>query len=388
MTGPRGRRANGEGSVWFDPARNKWTARLRLPNGTRPIDPAATEKEVRLELQRVAVDVARGLPIANNKLTLKRYLAEWMAGRGSTKNAARTRSGDMQPTSSTSARRRSATCAGQVQPRDVQALLREMRAKGLSERTVTYIHATLRVALADAVELDELPRNPALVSRRKGRKRGAQDQPKFKVQPLTVDQTRRLLETARGERLEVLFTLALATALRRGEMLGLRWQDVDLARRQLRVVHQLMETRAAPGQRSLELVPVKSDGSARIVDLPNLLVEQLQAHRQRQDAERLAAQNLWLYRDLVFCSEFGAGIETTTLYRVYKRVCERAGVHARLHDLRHTAASLLLAQGVPLWDVSKILGHASYQFTLDTYGHLYAETRRTAADAMDLVLRG
>lgn len=382
-----GRRANGEGStIRFDATRNKYEAKITQPGGKRKTIRGDTEKEVRLQLHQTALDIEQGVPIASNKLTLKRFLSEWLAGaRLDKERRPTTLRGYAVNIDHISASSIAGLRLGKVQPRHVQTLLRETRAKGLSERSVAYIHATLRVALADAVEMRELATNPAQAARRKGRKRGAQDKPKFKVQPLNKLQVQRLLNAARGERLEALFVLAVLCGLRRGELLGLRWSDVDLDRQQLRVVHQLA-TNETGERRSLELVEVKTHGSARIVDLPASVVLLLRAHRARQDEERRAVRNLWLYRDLVFCSEFGAGIETTTLYRVYKRIRERAGITARLHDLRHTAVSLMLAQGIPLWDVSKIIGHSSYQFTLDTYGHLYAETRRTAADAMDRVL--
>src|SRR4029453_8055936 len=231
--------------------------------------------------------------------------------------------------------------------------------------SVAYIHATLRVALGDAVELEELPRNPAEVSRRKGRKRGAQA-PKKRVQPLSKAQIEALHIAVADERLRALFLVALACGLRRGELLGLRWRDIDWDAQRLYVTNQLVEDKAN-GPRRLDLATVKTDGSERAVDLPDEVVQSLIAHRDRQVFEKQSALNLWQDRDLVFCSDFGGGIETTTLYRVWDRVRKAAGISVRFHDLRHTTASILLAQGVSPWDVSKILGHASYSFTVDTY---------------------
>jgi integrase len=378
------RARNGEGTFGFDARRNQYYGVISLPSGKRKWFRDADEEVVRKRVRAALVELDRGLPIASDKLTLAAYLQQWLAGaeldrerRPNTLRGYRTNIERHIVPEIGKVR------LGQLQPLHVQQLLRAVRSKGLSEKTVTYIHATLRVALADALELELLARNPAQTVRRRGRRRGAQDEG-FQVKPLDQDGVRRLLEAARGEDLEALFTVGVALGLRRGEMLGLRWCDVDFPNRQLRVVNQLQRERG----KGLVFVKVKTAGGERIVDVPDVLVEQLRAHKERQGFERRAARNLWQDRDLVFCSQFGTGIETTTLFRVWQRIRERAGIDVRLHDLRHTAASLLLAQGVELWQVSKILGHSSYQFTLDTYGHLYAATRREAADRMNRVLLG
>lgn len=381
----RGKRAaNGEGTFGFDAKRNQYYGVISLPSGKRKWIRDADEKRMHKRVRAAQVELDRGLPIATDKLTLAAYLHQWLDGadvdrerRASTLRGYRTNiERHIIP-------RLGKTRLGQLQPVHVQQLLRELRAAGLAEKTVTYVHATLRVALADALELELLARNPAQTVRRRGRKRGAQGEG-FQVKPLDQEGVQRLLVAARGEDLEVLFTVGVALGLRRGELLGLRWRDVDLPGRQLRVVHQLQRER----DKGLVLVPVKTAGGERVVDLPDVLVAQLQAHKERQGFLQRAARDRWHTRDLVFCSQFGSGIETTSLFRVWSRIRERAGIEVRLHDLRHTAASLLLAQGVELWQVSKILGHSSYQFTLDTYGHLYAATRREAADRMNSVLLG
>lgn len=337
------------------------------------------------------MNTAAGLPRPSNKETLRSFLKDWIDGarqdqerRNSTLRGYAVNITNHICTSSVAGVR-----LGEFGPKHVQTLRRELRAKGLAEKTVTYIMATLKVALGDAVELELLSRNPALSARRKGRKRGAQ-MPAKRIQPLNDQQIDALRRALAGERLEALFLMAVSLGLRRGELLGLRWSYVDLVHREVRVHWQLAE-KNEDGTRGLEFEELKTEASRRTLDMPEGLVDVLLAHRDRQAFERQTVNNvypnLWEDRDLVFCSDFGGGIETTTLYRIWDRVRKAAGITCRLHDLRHTAASQMLAQGSELHDVSKILGHASYQLTVDTYGHLYPKTRRSVADRMNVLFR-
>jgi integrase len=369
--------------VYFDSARQKWVGAVTTPNGKRKVFRDADKERVLVALAQAVVNQSRGLPLVDERQTLAQYLQQWIAA------------------ADVDRERRSSTLygyrhnieqhiiphvgrvpLGRLQPLDVQRLLRHLRSEGLAEKTVAYVRATLRVALADALEMELIARNPASVARRHGRKRGQQTRRQQKVTPLSEAEAMRLLEVCQGERLEVLFALAVSLGLRRGELLGLRWSDIDFDKRQLVVRHQLQRETGA----GLQFVDVKTDGSARIIDLPDVLIDDLRAHFERQQFECRRAGDQWHDLDLVFCTEVGSGIETTTLFRIYKRCRDSAGVSARFHDLRHTAASLMLASGAELWQVSKILGHASYQFTLDTYGHLYQQPRRDAADRMGAML--
>lgn len=369
--------------MFFDTTRQKWVGAVTMPNGKRKVYRDADKERVLVALAQAVVNQARGLPLVDERQTLAQYLKHWI------------------DSADVDRERRSSTLygyrhnierhviphigsvpLGRLQPLDVQRLLRQLRTEGLAEKSVSYARATLRVALADALEMELIARNPAAVARRRGRKRGQQERRQQKAAPLSEAEAMRFLEACQDERLGVLFTLAVSLGLRRGELLGLCWSDIDLDNRQLHVRRQLQRETGA----GLQLVDVKTDGSARTVDLPDVLIDDLRAHFERQQFERRRARDQWHDQDLVFCTEIGGGIETTTLFRIHKRCRDKAGVRARFHDLRHTAASLMLASGSELWQVSKILGHASYQFTLDTYGHLYQQPRRDAADRMGGIL--
>ena len=391
MTTGRGRQADGLGSKpRYDPdprRKNKpWVMQVSL-NGKRTTLRDADQQSLILQAQKALVDTAAGLPRASNKDTVRSFLKDWIVGAREDRERrdSTLRGYAVNITNHICESSIAGVRLGEFGPKHVQTLRRELRAKGLAEKTVTYIMATLKVALGDAVELELLPRNPALVARRKGRKRVAQE-PRKRIQPLNDEQIDALRVALAGERLEALFLMALSLGLRRGELLGLRWSYVDLVKREVRVYWQLVEKKE-DGVRRLDFDENKSEASRRTLDMPQGLVDVLLVHRDRQAFERQSALNLWEDRDLVFCSDEGGGIETTTLYRIWDRIRTAAGFTQRLHDLRHTAASQMLAQGIALHDVSKILGHASYQLTVDTYGHLYPKTRRSVADRMNVLFR-
>jgi integrase len=176
---------------------------------------------------------------------------------------------------------------------------------------------------------------------------------------------------------------AMALGLRPSEALAVRWSDVDLD-------VGLLQVRRALERRSgaYAFKEPKSRTSRRTIPLPAICVEALLAHRGRQAAERLAAGEHWVDLDLVFTTPIGSPLNRTEMSRQFTRLLAAAGVpHRRLYDCRHTAATLLLAQGVPARVVMETLGHSSYALTMETYTHVLPSVMREAADAMDRALR-
>lgn len=287
---------------------------------------------------------------------------------------------------------------------------------GLSSSTVQRVHAALHAALRNAVKLGLMQSNP---TERVDAPRNA----RFVVEPFTAPEARQLLEAAHGERLEALYVLALTTGARLGELLGLTWNAVSLdgpragileIRASLRVKgsHTTPKTTpdipATPSRATSrsdpptprseqpqqpqqpqrlerwELGPTKTSGSHRTVHLPPLALDALRAHRARQLAERLAAGSLWEDRDLVFCDELGGFLDKSGVSRYsLHRILEKAGLpRKRFHDLRHTAATLLLETGVGLKAVAGQLGHASISTTGNVYGHITRSMRDEVASAL------
>lgn len=263
-----------------------------------------------------------------------------------------------------------------VTPTHVRRLLAERAAAGLSPRSVQIVHATLRAMLAEALRDELVERNVAAIVR-------APSVVREEVRPWTSGEAATFLQVAGKDRLHALFAVGVALGLRRGELLGLRWSDVDLERGVLNV-RQTAQRLEGVG---LVFGPPKSSRSWRTIPLPASSMRILREHRSRQVAEKLALGPAWEDHGLVFTSTVGTVVEPRNLARLFNRLTAEAGVRRiRVHDLRHTCASLLLAQGVPPRVVMDVLGHSQLSITMDLYSHVMPTALREAADAMDRAL--
>jgi integrase len=205
------------------------------------------------------------------------------------------------------------------------------------------------------------------------------------VQVLTPEQARQLLRALRGVPDELALRVALLCGLRLSELLALRWGDVDLERGGL-VVRQALDLPAADG--SPRFKETKTHRAERPVSLPGQLVEGLREHRRRQVEWRLPAP-AWVDRDLVFTGEAGLPLVPVTLRKHLYRVLDQAGLpRVRLHGLRHSMATLMLASGEHPKVVSERMGHSTVAFTLATYGHVIPGMHETAAQRLANVLDG
>ena len=261
----------------------------------------------------------------------------------------------------------------------MQALLARKSASGLSAQSVRHVRTILRIALNQAIKWELVTRNAAAltIAPRLERKR-------FRC--LSPDEARQLLDAAQGNRLEGVFSAALALGLRMGEILGLRWQgDVDLDGGTLRVNQAIYRIKG----KGLVASEPKTERSRRTLFLPDTVLRALRAHRLRQLQERLAAGSRWQNSGLVFTSSIGTALEPRNLFRSFKAQLRKADLpDVRFHDLRRSAASLLLAQGVPMRAVMEVLGHSSISTTADIYSHVMPAMMRDVADKMDAILGG
>jgi len=232
---------------------------------------------------------------------------------------------------------------------------------------VQSIHAVLRNALESAVREELIPRNVARLVRVPA--------PRYKVnRGLTVLQAKATLKAAATHRLAALYVLALFLGLRRGELLGLRWDHVDLDGAKLGVVETLQRVGG-----SLRLVPPKTDDSARTVPLPAVCVQVLREHEKRQFAERADTWPDWEDHGLLFPSRRGTPMEPDNLRRSWYAIRQEAGLGpTRFHDLRHTCVTLLLNLGTPPHVVREIVGHSDIEVTMAIYAHVSLEDKRKA----------
>jgi integrase len=261
--------------------------------------------------------------------------------------------------------------------------------KTYSQDSLRLMRATLRKALQDALAKGHVNLNVAGLSDPvKGCKRAE----KY----LTLDEARRLLTTVASDRLNALYVVALSLGLRRGEALGLRWEDIDLDKAQVTIRRSLKRVRNQPlsdgtypnGRKTrLEFGTPKTASSWATLSLPSAAIEALRRHRIEQAAERLASP-VWVDESLVFTTPAGAPIDPDNFWKQFSTACKAAGLgHRNPHQLRHSASTILLGEGIPLHEVCDILRHSSIAVTKDIYGHLEPERMRAGAEAIDAALR-
>lgn len=263
-------------------------------------------------------------------------------------------------------------------PAHVRAFYRDRLDSGLAPATVHKMHVVLHKALDQAVSDGLIPRNAA-----KGVK--VPQTKRKEIRPLTPEQVKALLEAVRGDRLEALYVLAVATGLRQGELLALKWEDVELEDAVLRVRRTLTRTGG-----KVDMGPPKTNKSRRSVSLTAGAVETLRAHLSRQLEEMEQMGSLYRPGGLVFANESGGIINPSNLRnRSFARLLKRAGlpVDTRFHDLRHTCATLLLTKNVNPKIVSEMLGHSSISITLDTYSHVLPTMQENAVRALEDALK-
>lgn len=267
-------------------------------------------------------------------------------------------------------------------PTDVRRMLDRLAARGLSANTRRLARSVLRRALRHAEVDGIVTRNVA------GLVDGVKVPPP-EGRTLTVEQARTLLAAVADDRLGAAWMVALMLGLRRGELLGLGWDDVDLtSARPTLTVHRSLKRITGEG---VVIGETKTRGSRRTIHLPAPVVAALKAHRKRMAAERLALGPAWPDRplgvDLIFRSPVGTAIDPANFqHEVYRTTAQVLGERWSPHELRHSAASLLIAADVPLKVISETLGHSSIRVTSDVYGHLLADAGRVAADAMTELL--
>ena len=372
----RGRRGNKEGSI-VKRADGRWMARVSLPNGKRRSFYGRTREEAARRMQAALRAIQEGMPVPDERLTVGKFLDQWLDQK---RNTVRPRTWEAYESKvrlylkPALGRNRLARLA----PQHVQRLQTEMLAQGLSPQTVRHARTVLRTALGQAVKWSLIPRNvAALVEPPKITRR----EPKV----FTPDQARVFLDATAGDRLEVLYQLAVALGMRQGEILGLSWDAVDLDKGELRVHRTLQRVDG-----KLQLGEPKTDRSRRTLPLSPSLVAKLREHRARQGRERLAAGDRWQASgawDLVFVSEVGTPLDSPNLNKRFKRLVKRAGLpEIRFHDLRHSCASMMIADGMSPRLVMEQLGHSQISTTMDTYAHVMPDALRDASDRMDRIL--
>ena len=356
------KRGSGEGSIYKD-KEGRWRGSVhlgyRLGKRVRKLLSGRTRAEVVRKVRQVLQSQELGLTLGPERQTVADYLERWLedvAKPGVRPKTYRTYLDITRQHLIPSLGKRKLV---KLAPQDVRRFMGEKLADGLSPKTVKHLRDTLRCALNVAVKDGLLTRNAAALAE-------APRAERKEMLSFTPDEARCFLEDVAGHRLEALFSVTLALGLRQGEILGLRWIDIDLENGRLTVRLQLQRNDG-----KLQLVEPKTAKSARVLMLPQVAVSALAAHKLRQEEERALAGSRWVETGMVFTTGIGTMLDQRSLLRQFYKILETSELpRIRFHDLRHSAATLLLAQGVHPRLVMDLLGHSSIVVTLDTYSHV------------------
>jgi integrase len=393
-TTPKRRRPRGEGSI-YRCADDRWRGALIVTDPdtgarVRRLVSGRTQAEVRDRLRDLRRQLEQGIGVQPGQpKTLAAYVAAWLPALQQRVRPATWRAHEQYlrlyvlPALG-------ALSLSQLTPTAVERMTATMKParrarssaieRQLSPTTARGARTTLRLVLRDAERDGLVSRNVAALARPPRMER-------HELAVLTADETRRLLAGTEADALGPLYAVAATTGLRQGELLGLTWPDVDgldggspslTVRRSL--------ARAAGG--GWELAEPKTARSRRTLELGTTAARALRRQRTRQKEARLAAADLWQDRaGHVFTDPIGRPLNGSVVTHSFQMALALLGLpRVRFHDLRHGAASLMLAQGVPLKLVSDQLGHSSIAITADTYSHLDREQRRESSDAIERAL--
>jgi integrase len=374
------RRSQGEGSI-YQRADGRYVAEITVRDASgkrrRVKRSARTKTQAREKLSELIQLQKQGVELTSGDAPVSKFLERWLED--SVKPSVRTKTFDnyesiirvrINP-------RIGGVKMSKLTPAVLQQLYTDLTESGLSARSVHNTHRVLHKAFSQALRWGLIPRNPC----------EAVDPPRPKqteMQTLTSAQVSVLLNGTASQRNHALYLLAVTSGLRLGELLGLRWSDIDFDGKRLFVRRSLQRTR-----QGLEFVPPKTDKSRRTVMLTTSAITGLKEHRKRQNEQRLSLGPAWNDDDLVFPNTIGEPSDPSAASTHFQQVLKRIDLpKIRSHDLRHTAASLLLQAGTHPKIVQEMLGHSTITLTMDTYSHSIPSMHAEAADTMESIVSG
>ena len=369
------RRGNSEGSIYQDKD-GRWRASVDLGhrNGkrARKLLSGRTRAEVAGKLTAALRSKQLGLPQPSERQTVAQYLRGWLENVAKPNTRPKTYTSYEYITREHLIPALGDKALAKLGPQDVREFMKTKTAAGLSAKTVKHLRDTLRCALNVAVRDGVLVRNAAALVK-------PPRETKSNLTVLTPEQARQFLEAARGHRLEALFTVAICLGLREAEALGLRWEDVYFQNATINVRFQLQRVEG-----HLQLTELKTEKSRRTIPMPAVTRSAVAAHFAATAERRALAGDSWVETGMVFTTGIGTFLDQRNMLRDFYTLLKTSGLpRIRFHDLRHSAATLLLAQGVHMKAVQEILGHASFNTTANVYAHVLPSMKREAAEKMD-----
>lgn len=371
----KSRRAHNEGSV-FQRKDGRWVVQVYTEENKYKQVYVKSQKEGVKKLKELQQQIAQGTLPTGPDQTLEQYLGTWLEEVHKPKIKVSTYVKYRKIIYSYIIPGLGSTKLQKLTPQQVNSFYRKKEKDGLKPKTINDIHGVLHKAIDDALKWQYVSRNvcDAVSPPRVG---------KSEQTTLTVDQVNTLLEAISGHRLEALITLALLTGMRRGELLALRWTDIDLEKRTVTV------------RRTVDYIPKhgfvenepKTEASGRIVVLALPAIEALKKQRLQQLELKLKCGHSWEDRDLVFTDLHGGYFNPRYLEKTFKQIIVSAGLPGiRFHDMRHTCATLLLSMKVDMKVIQEILGHSTIAMTAGIYAHVSYELQDDAMSKWNTVI--
>ncbi|MBD1371250.1 site-specific integrase [Hazenella sp. IB182357] len=341
-----------------------------------------TKKEAEKEMVNKMNELEKGTFISSSKLTFSEYLDNWLQDYAK---------GSVGPTTfqlySTLIRTHIIPSLGaitleQLQAPHIQRFYNNMLEKGridgnggVSPAYIQRIHSVLRRSLGHAVKWQLLTRNVALLT----------EPPKVRKKEITtfeIEEVKQFLTHSKDDRLYIAFVFAITTGLRRGEILGLRWKDINMETNTASIRKNLVLVKGKP-----TLQEPKTNGSVRLITLPSMIMQVLKDHKKVQNQEKSQAGEAYQDNGLIIATSFGTPVDPTNLVRSFKRILKASDLpNIRFHDLRHTHATLMLKQGEHPKIVSERLGHSNTRITMDIYSHVLPNMQQEAVDRFEKML--
>lgn len=372
-----GKRGNGDGSIYHRTSDDKWVGSITLESGKRKVFYGKTKKEVQEKMKVALYEQQKGmLPATTAKLTVEQFLKNWLET--TQKQSVRPRTYERYEEV---VRLHIIPTIGRHQLQKlttyhVESFYAKKLNEGLSPRTVNTFHNVLHKALDKARKSRLIVENVCDLV----------DPPRVEdveITPLALHQVKQLLYIAKGHRIEALLTLAMATGMRRGELLGLKWQDIDFKKSKLqvrRIMSRVPTKLKSAEKKGYVEAPTKTKQSRRGIIIIPLALEALKQHQGRQQAAKEKAGDRWVESGLVFCTSIGTPLNPDRDVRLpFKQLLNKAKLpDIRFHDLRHSAATLLLGMGIHPKIVQEILGHSSIAMTMNVYSHVLPTMQQNA----------